>query len=85
MYSSTYRPIRHLGATQEKYMDMGTNLRMRMAEHGTTVADVVALVGRNRVTVSRWRQNKLEIPLDAARILHANGLLDAEVILKGAA
>ena len=62
-------------------MDMATDLRGRMAEARLTAADVAAIVGRTRVTVSRWRTGALPIPLDCARMLYANGLLSADSIL----
>lgn len=62
-------------------MDMATDLRVQMAKARLSAADVAAVVGRTRVTVSRWRTGALPIPLDCARVLYANGLLSADSIL----
>ena len=61
-------------------MDMAANLRMRMAERDLRVAEVASIVGRSRITVSKWR-NGHPIPLWAAQKLHAHGLIDADVML----
>lgn len=60
--------------------DPATSLRMRMAQHNLTVADVCRYVDRNAVTVSRWRHGHTRIPIDSAKRLHANGLLDASAL-----
>jgi len=62
-------------------MDMATDLRMRMAEQATTTAEVARLVGRNRVTVSRWRSGETMIPIECARVLYREGLLSAASIV----
>lgn len=62
-------------------MDMATDLRMRMAQHDVRVAEVAALLGRTVTQVSRYRTGESPIPLAAARVLHAHGLLSAESIL----
>jgi transcriptional regulator with XRE-family HTH domain len=62
-------------------MDMATELRANMAARQMTVAEVAALVGRNRMTVSKYRTGQLEIPLDVARLLNREGLVSDEAIL----
>lgn len=62
-------------------MDMATDLRARMAAKQLTVDEVARMVGRNRPTVSRYRNGHQAIPLEVARVLLANGLLSPESIL----
>lgn len=62
-------------------MDMSTSLRVKMAEKRATAAQVADLVGRTRVTVSRWRAGE-PIPLAMARILVAEDFLHPESLLE---
>lgn len=56
------------------------HLRIRMAMLDVSIQEVCQLVGRNRITVSRWRKGHTPIPAAAARTLHTAGLIDAEVL-----
>lgn len=60
--------------------DAATSLRMRMAQHRVSIDEVCQLVGRNQVTVSRWRTGHTSIPPRSARMLYEAGLLDAEAL-----
>lgn len=60
--------------------DAATSLRMRMAQHRVSIDEVSQLVGRNHVTVSRWRMGHTSIPPRSARTLHDAGLLDADAL-----
>lgn len=62
-------------------MDMSTSLRVKMAERNHSVADVAEVVGRTRVTVSRWRSGAAPIPLEMARTLYREGYLHPEALL----